>query len=58
MKRYISFDSLIAAERFGQKLFSKQIILGTHPEIGRIVPEIADPSIREIVVGNYRVMYI
>ena len=57
IKRYISCDSSLAAERFGQKLFLKQKILGTHPEIGRVVPEIGNIAVREIIVGNYRIMY-
>jgi len=57
IKRYISRDSPLAAERFGQKLFSKQKILRTHPETGRVVPEIGNAAVREIVIGNYRIMY-
>lgn len=57
IKRYISEDSPLAAERFGQKIFLKQKILRTHPEIGRVVPEVKNRTIREIVIGNYRIMY-
>ena len=31
--------------------------LKDHPHIGRIVPEITEPSLREIVFGNYRIIY-
>lgn len=27
------------------------------PESGRIVPELADPQIREVVQGSYRIVY-
>ena len=27
------------------------------PRIGRVVPEINDPSIRVIILGNYRIIY-
>jgi len=27
------------------------------PRIGRVVPEIDDPNIREIILGNYRIIY-
>ena len=27
------------------------------PEMGRVVPERNDPSIREIIFGSYRIMY-
>lgn len=57
IQRYISFDAPQAALRFTHRLFSKQKILGTHPEIGRIVPEINNRTMREIIVGNYRVIY-
>ncbi|HLB34909.1 MAG TPA: type II toxin-antitoxin system RelE/ParE family toxin [Chthoniobacterales bacterium] len=55
--RYISLDSPQAAERFAILLSSKIKILKRHPEIGRVVPEVDDIAIREIIVGNYRVMY-
>ena len=31
--------------------------LESYPRLGRIVPEYQDDSIREILVGNYRVVY-
>ena len=31
--------------------------LGPYPQIGRIVPEYQDPTIREVIVGNYRIVY-
>ncbi len=27
------------------------------PEIGRAVPEVADPKIRELILQNFRIMY-
>jgi plasmid stabilization system protein ParE len=27
------------------------------PRIGRVVPEMNDPAIREIILGNYRIIY-
>ena len=57
IKRYISRDSALAAERFGQKLFSKHKIIKSHPEIGRVDPEASNTGVREIIVGNYRIMY-
>ncbi|HLB34854.1 MAG: hypothetical protein A3F67_03400 [Verrucomicrobia bacterium RIFCSPHIGHO2_12_FULL_41_10] len=57
IQRYISFDAPQAALRFTQHLFSKQKVLEAHPEIGRVVPEIANCTLREIIIGNYRVIY-
>ncbi|MBX9742852.1 MAG: type II toxin-antitoxin system RelE/ParE family toxin [Chthoniobacterales bacterium] len=57
IQRYISIDSPQVALRFGHRLFSKIQILKTHPEIGRMFPEAGDGTIRELIVGNYRVTY-
>jgi toxin ParE1/3/4 len=55
--RYISLDSPERAVRFGQFLISNTKRLAGFPELGRVVPEFDDPSIREIVVRSYRVIY-
>jgi plasmid stabilization system protein ParE len=31
--------------------------LQDHPRSGRVVPELGDESIRELVHGNYRIVY-
>ena len=38
-------------------IFSKVDQLRSNPEIGRIVPEVNDRQFREIVYGNYRIIY-
>ena len=53
--RYISLDSPDRAVRFGRLLVSSAKHLTEFPEMGRMVPEFRDPSIREIVVRSYRV---
>ncbi len=55
--RYISVDSAERALKFAQLLIGSTKRLADFPEMGRIVPEFADPSIREIVVRSYRVIY-
>ena len=55
--RYISDDSPDRAVAFAQFLVSSTKRLADFPELGRVVPEFADPSIREIVVHSYRVIY-
>lgn len=56
--RYISLDSPERAVKFGQFLISSTKRLADFPEMGRVVPEFRDPSIREIVVRRlYRVIY-
>lgn len=39
------------------KLFNKVNILKTMPRIGRIVPERNEEKIRELIEGNYRIIY-
>jgi len=55
--RYISYDAPDTALRFGQLLVSHTRSLGQFPELGRVVPELGDESIREIIVRAYRIVY-
>ena len=55
--RYISLDSPARAVGFGQLLLSSAKRLSEFPEMGRVVPEFGDASIREIVVRSYRVIH-
>jgi len=55
--RYISLDAPSRAMTFGRFLVDKTKILANYPELGREVPEFGDPSIREIIVRSYRVVY-
>jgi len=54
---FIAKDSeqyaLIQTERF----FERVRILESHPEFGKIVPEIGSPSVRQLIEGNYRIIY-
>jgi plasmid stabilization system protein ParE len=54
---YISQDSLEGARRVLEQALSAAASLETLAERGRVVPERADPSIREIFVYRYRLMY-
>lgn len=40
-----------------QKLFKKPQILKDMPELGRVVPERDNVSVRELIEGNYRIIY-
>ncbi|WP_029275762.1 type II toxin-antitoxin system RelE/ParE family toxin [Pedobacter borealis] len=40
-----------------KKLFNKPKILKEMPELGRIVPERDNEAIRELIEGNYRIIY-
>ena len=54
---YISKDSLFYAGMQVEKLIRRTDILEQFPAIGRIVPELKNKSIREIIEGNYRIVY-
>ena len=54
---YIAQDKPSVAEKWINTVFSKVEQLKSSPEIGRIVPEIRNDQIRELIYGNYRVIY-
>ena len=54
---YIAQDKPSAAEKWIDTVFSKVEQLKSSPEIGRIVPEINDSRFRELIYGNYRIIY-
>jgi toxin ParE1/3/4 len=54
---YIAKDSERYAEITIENLFSLPDILEKSPKIGRKVPEINRDDIRELISGNYRVIY-
>ena len=54
---YISKDSVRYAELFVEKVFERAEILNTHPRAGRMVPEIEDESVRELILISYRIIY-
>ncbi len=54
---YIAKDSFHYAQIQVKRFFDKVEILKKYPSIGRIVPEKKQENIREIILGNYRVIY-
>jgi len=54
---FISRDSRQRAETFGYRLIAETDKLQNFPEIGRVAPEYRDPTIREIIVRSYRIVY-
>ena len=54
---YIAQDKPSAAEKWIDTVFSKVEQLKSSPEIGRIVLEIHDSQFRELIYGNYRIIY-
>jgi plasmid stabilization system protein ParE len=54
---HIALDKPSAADKWISTLFSKVEKLASSPKIGRVVPEIGDPQFREMIYGNYRIIY-
>jgi toxin ParE1/3/4 len=54
---YIATDSEKFAAIQVEKFFEKAEMLSKYPKIGRIVPEIGRQDIRELISGNYRIIY-
>jgi toxin ParE1/3/4 len=54
---YIAQDKPTAAETWINTVFSRVEQLKSSPEIGRIVPEIRNNQFRELIYGNYRIIY-
>jgi toxin ParE1/3/4 len=54
---FIAYDKPSAAHKWINSIFNKVELLKANPEMGRLVPEIETPSIRELIFGNYRIIY-
>lgn len=57
IETYISLDSELIARNFINKIFDKIDQLYKYPTSGKFVPEIADRSIRELLLNKYRIIY-
>lgn len=54
---YIAKDSRVYASIQTERFFEAVKILEEQIRAGRIVPEVGDDTIREIIVGYYRIIY-
>ena len=54
---YIAQDSPRAAVAMVERLIARVETLREHPRKGRMVPEVGSKDIREVLVGNYRLVY-
>jgi len=54
---YIKLDSIRYAKLQVIKIKTRTYILKSHPQAGRVVPEIDLEEIRELIEGNYRIIY-
>ena len=55
--QYIERDSESYAASFVAEILEAARSLADFAERGRVVPELKEPSIRELLVGNYRLVY-
>ena len=54
---YIALDHVPTAIKWAREVFKQCQKLSNQPKSGRIVPEFRRPEIREIIHGNYRLVY-
>ena len=54
---YIAEDNPEAVERLGRKLHAAVGRLAEFPDSGRVVPELGDPLLREVIHEPFRVIY-
>jgi toxin ParE1/3/4 len=54
---YIARDAEVYANATVTEILDSVDRLSLFPQSGRIVPEVDDENTREIIVGDYRVMY-
>lgn len=54
---FIARDRPIAAEQWVEGIFTAVERLGEFPLSGREVPEVRRPDLRELLYGNYRIVY-
>lgn len=57
IRDYIAQDSAAYADLVVRRIMAAVERLRTFPESGRVVPERDDPSIREVVLRPYRIVY-
>ena len=57
IREYIARDSEVYADSVLSEIFDAVDQLTSYAESGRVVPELNEKQTRELIVGNYRVMY-
>ncbi|MGB3588958.1 MAG: type II toxin-antitoxin system RelE/ParE family toxin [Tunicatimonas sp.] len=57
IREYYQPRSAKYAEQLTNKIFEKETLLEKHPQIGRMVPEVEQEEIREMIYKNYRIVY-
>ena len=57
VKAYVARDSVRYATLLAERIVAAVDRLETFPESGRVVPEVGDESLREVIYGAYRIVY-
>lgn len=57
IKAFIAYDKPVAASQWVQKIKKAAERLRNFPRSGRVVLELSQDAIRELIVENYRVIY-
>jgi addiction module RelE/StbE family toxin len=57
IRAYVARDSAHYAELLVERLVAAVTRRESHPLSGRRVPEVDDESLREVIYGNYRIVY-
>jgi plasmid stabilization system protein ParE len=58
IRDYVAFDSPHAAKALTSLLTAPARRLRRFPDLGRVMPEFEDFGVRELIVDNYRIIYI
>ncbi|MBI2917714.1 MAG: type II toxin-antitoxin system RelE/ParE family toxin [Chloroflexi bacterium] len=57
IREYVGRDSPHYADLVVERIVATVGRLEDNPRSGRIVPELGDESVREVIHGNYRIVY-
>ena len=57
IKAYVARDSERYASLLAERLVAAVGRLELFPQSGRVVPEVGDETLREVLYGNYRLVY-
>ena len=55
---FIARDKPVAAARWARLLIDTTERIALFPSSGRVVPEVDRPDIREVILENYRIVYL
>lgn len=55
--QFISENSPYYSQVQSERFFQRVSVLRDHPRSGRVVPETDEEHIRELIEGNYRIIY-